>query len=171
MKVFNKVVKATKKNVITPVNVITNMFGYLCNDGKRQRLEKKIKDRLFNRSIMKKNTIFIKTCVNKLLSSSTPYIKVKAKKSTGRNRSNVKNKKLFVSPINRLTSIRKIYIGFSSIFKSGKSLNKPFITRLETEFESIYQSNIKSNQTTNKYVLLEKRDQLHKSAFKFIPKF
>ena len=169
MESSNKIVKTTKTNVITSVNIITNMFGYLCRDGKRHRLEKKIKDRLLYRSITKKNTIDINACVNTFISSSTPYINVKAKKSSGRNRSNVKNKILFVYPISRLTSIRKIYIGFSSIFKSGKSINKPFISRLETEFESIYQSNIKSNQASNKYALMEKRDQLHKSAFKYIP--
>jgi len=169
MKISNKIVKATKTNKNTPVNVITNMFGYLCRDGKRQRLEKKIKDRLFYRSIIKKNTIDINTCITTLLVSSTPYIKVKAKKSYGRNRSK-KNIRLFVSPISRLTSMRKMYIGFSSIFKSGKSINKPFIIRLETEFESIYKSNIKSSQASNKYALKEKRDQQHKSAFKYIPR-
>jgi len=149
------------------VNIITNIFGYFCQKGKRHILEKKYENINFKRAISKKKTAHISIYLNSFIKSTTPYIKVKPKKSRNRNKI---NKALLVHPIDRISSKRKAYINFFSFFKGSKNKKKPFIPQLETEFESIYVSTGKYTQSsTNKPILIEKRDALHQSAYKYIP--
>ena len=169
---MNKIIKpviniSSNKLEFSSVNIITNIFGYFCRKGKRHILEKKYENMHFKRAISKKKTAHISIYLNSFIKSTTPYIKVKPKKSRNRNKM---NKALLVHPIDQISSKRKAYINFFSFFKGSKNNKKSFIPQLETEFESIYLSISKSIQSsTNKPILIEKRDTLHQSAYKFIP--
>ena len=168
---MNKINPFRNKNSInsfSSANVITNIIGYFCKKGNGQILENKVKIRLFNRALLKKKPVNISLCLNTFIINTLPYIKVKPKKKQKRRKA---QKKLLVRSIDRTASKRKAYINFSSVFKSIKHTKKPFISRLEIELESIYIHSTKRVQSgIAKYVLMEKRDALHKSAYKYIPR-
>ena len=154
-------------NKFSSANVITNIIGYLCQKGEGQMLENKIKNMLFNRVLFKKKSVKISTCLNMFIINTLPYIKAKAKKKQKRRKA---KKGFLVRSIDRTASKRKAYINFSSVFKSVKQTKAPFISKFERELESIYTHSTKRIQSeTGKYILIEKRDTLHKSAYKYIP--
>ena len=156
----------SKISAFSSANTITNMISYFCHNGKTQVLENKFKGILLNRIVSKKKTINISKCINLFIETTLPYIKLKSKKGQKRRKA---QKALLVRPINRITSKRKAYMNFSSLFKMSKHSNKPLILRLETEFESIYGAKSTQASTTN-HSLREKRDSVHKSAYKYLPR-
>jgi hypothetical protein len=156
-----------QSNTFSSANVITNIIGYLCQKGESQILENKIKLILFKRVLFKKNSIKMSTCLNMFIINTLPYIKAKFKKKQKRRKA---KKGFLVRSIDRTASKRKAYINFSSVFKSIKSTKASFISKFEGELESIYTHSTKRIQSgVGKYILMEKRDMLHKSAYKYIP--
>ena len=159
-------VSVQQSHAFPPVNTLTNMLGYFCQNGNIHILESKCKNMLLKRSATKKSSVSLGPCLNTLIKNTLPYIKVKPKKSRGRRKT---KKALLLSPIDRVTSKRKAYRNFSSFFKSNKNVNKPFISRLENEFESFSLSSNKRQPGVTKHSLTEKRDLVNKSAFKYRP--
>jgi hypothetical protein len=160
----------SKISAFSSANTMTNIISYFCHNGKTQVLENKFKGILFNRIVSKKKVINISNCINLFIETSLPYIKLKSKKSQKRRKA---QKSLLVRPINRITSKRKAYMNFSSLFKVTKHSSKPLMLRLETEFESIYAYAIKQSQSqssASSHSLMEKRDSVHKSAYKYMPR-
>ena len=155
-----------KVNLFSSANTITNILSYFCYNGKTQVLENKFKEILLKRTLAKKKSIKISDCLNIFIETTLPYIKLKSKKSQKRRKT---QKVLLVRPINRITSKRKAYMNFSSLFKITKQGNKPFMSRLETEFESIYISTT-AQSSVNSHNLMEKCSIVHKSAYKYIPR-
>ena len=152
-----------KVNVFSSANTITNILSYFCYNGKTQVLENKFKEILLKRTLAKKKSIKINDCLNIFMETTLPYIKLKSKKRRKT------QKALLVRPINRITSKRKAYMNFSYLFKITKQGNKPFMSRLETEFESIYVSTT-AQSAVNSHNLREKCSILHKSAYKYMPR-
>jgi len=161
--------KKKRKSNFSSVNVITNIRGYFCQKGSIHILENKVKDRLTNRILFKKNTISLNKCLNTFLATSLPYIKLKPKKKKKRRKI---QKKFNVRWLDRIISKRKAYMNFSRIVKSIKKTKNLFISQLESEIEFVYISTVKwAKSKVNKPTLIEKRDNLHKIAHKFIPYF
>ena len=158
----------SRVNTFSSANIMTNMMTYFCHNGKTQVLENKFKGILFNRILTKKKMMNINNCINLFIETSLPYIKLKSKKGQKRRKT---QKALLVRPIDRIASKRKAYINFSSLFKVTKHSSKPLILRLETEFESIYTHTTKQSQSSvNNHSLRDRRDDVHKSAYKYMPR-
>lgn len=169
---FSTSVSKEKSEEFSSVNIITNITGYFCKKGKREILETKFKEILFKRASSGKKPIKLGTCLNTLIANTLSHIKLKPKKGRNRRNRQKAKKNFLVYPIDRITSKRKAYINFFTTFKGVKQQNKPFISRFEVELESIYAHVNKRVQSgLSKYILTEKRDNLHKSAFKYIPYF
>lgn len=154
---------------ITARNIVSNLSGYFCRKGNRQLIEKNVQKRLFKRvSSTKKEEVNLSNYFTSFIEASLPYVKLKPKKRRGRRKKKVKIMR--VNPIDRFTSKRKAFIMFSSLFKGINRQKKHFMSRLENELESIYTNSLKRNQTgVTKLPIIDKKDQLHKSAYKYKP--
>ena len=154
---------------ITARNIVSNLSGYFCRKGNRQLIEKNVQKMLFKRvSSVKKEEVNISSYFTSFIEASLPYVKLKPKKRRGRRKKKVKIMR--VNPIDRFTSKRKAFMMFSSLFKGINRQKKNFISRLENELESIYTNSLKRSQTgVTKLPIIDKKDQLHKSAYKYKP--
>ncbi len=149
------------------VNTRTNMFGYFCRKGNIDIIESKFKRILFKRRL-KKSSIDINGCINHLLVTTCPYVKVKIKKGPGRGSSRKKRKALLIYPIERIKSKQKRYLNFSNHIKGLKKKSISFISQLESELESFTLHKQKAT-TLRKHILEQKLNLFHKSAYKYVP--